>query len=260
MKADFDAAAQHYDASFTDTLIGKLQRDLVYNRLSCLLSNSKTTSVLEVNCGTGADALWLAEKGFKVMATDISSAMIEVAKTKENPNSVAFNQADINKIEQYFGSEKFDLIFSNFGGLNCLSEMELRFFFKNAANLLTENGLLILVIMPRNTLWEHLYFCLKGKFQTAFRRHRESVIANVDGEKVTTYYYNPKEILPLAERYFKFEQQNPIGFFVPPSYLEPFFKNKPRWAKFLAGLEQKITRFSFLAKYADHYLIAFNKK
>lgn len=260
MKGNFDAAASHYDASFTHTIIGKLQRDLVYKQLSLVLSNSTINSVLEVNCGTGTDALWLAKKGLEVTATDISSEMIAIAQGKENPNGVVFKTADINKIEQHFPTEKFDLIFSNFGGLNCLSEMELRFFFKNAANLLNGKGQLVLVVMPRGTLWEQIYFLSKAKFGKAFRRHQESVQANVDGEKITTYYYNPKEVLPLADRYFERRQQHPIGLFVPPSYLEPFLKNKPRLTQFLSNMENKVARFSFLAKYADHYLIAFNKK
>lgn len=260
MKGNFDTAASNYDASFTYSIIGKLQRDLVYKQLLLLLSNSEINSILEVNCGTGTDALWLAAKGYRVNATDVSAQMIATAQRKENPNGVVFQTADINNIEQHFTTEKFDLIFSNFGGLNCVSEMELRFFFKNAANLLTEKGRLVLVIMPRDTIWEQLYFMVKAKFSKAFRRHQESVQANVDGEKITTYYYNPKEVLPLADRYFKLKQLNPIGFFVPPSYLEPFFKNKPRLIGLLSRLEKKITRFSFLAKCADHYLIVFDKK
>ena len=260
MKADFDQAAADYDVTFTHSVIGKLQRDLVYNQLTSLLSNNNISNILEINCGTGEDAIWLAKQGFNVTATDISEKMISIAKTKESQNSIAFIQADINDLSVYFPTQKFDLIFSNFGGLNCLSEIQLELFFKNASQLLTEKGKLALVIMPRNTLWEQGYFLIKGNFKSVFRRKKDSVIANVDAEKVITYYYNPKETLTLADYYFEFKQQNSIGFFVPPSYLEPFFKNKPRLISLLNILERKITPYRFLAKYADHYLIAFEKK
>ncbi|WP_309642717.1 class I SAM-dependent methyltransferase [Flavobacterium sp.] len=259
MKADFDQAAADYDAAFTNTVIGKLQRALVYKQLTPLLSN-KIRNILEINCGTGEDAIWLAKQGFNVTATDISEKMIAIAKAKESQNGIRFIQADTNDLSVYFPSEKFDLIFSNFGGLNCLSEIQMELFFKNAAQLLTEKGKLVLVIMPRNTLWEQGYFLLKGNLKSIFRRKKDSVIANVDAEKVITYYYNPKETLTLADYYFDLKQQNPIGFFVPPSYLEPFFKNKPRFIALLNALERKITTYRFLAKYADHYLIAFEKK
>jgi ubiquinone/menaquinone biosynthesis C-methylase UbiE len=225
-----------------------------------LLSKNNISNILEINCGTGEDAIWLAKQGFNVTATDISEKMISIAKTKESQDNITFTQADINDLLVYFPTQKFDLIFSNFGGLNCLSEIQMELFFKNASQLLTEKGKLALVIMPRNTLWEQAYFLIKGNFKSVFRRKKDSVIANVDGEKVITYYYNPKETLTLADYYFDLKQQNPIGFFIPPSYLEPFFKNKPRLISLLNTLEKKIATYRFLAKHADHYLIAFEKK
>ena len=260
MKADFDEAAAHYDSTFTHSIIGQLQRTLVYNQLQPLLTDKEIRSILEINCGTGEDAIWLAGQNSKVTATDISNKMIAMAKAKQTHDDVTFLQVDINDLSVFFQNEKFDLIFSNFGGLNCLSEIQMELFFKNASQLLTKKGKLVLVIMPRNTLWEQGYFLFKGKLNSVFRRKKASVIANVDCEKVITYYYNPKEILTLADYYFDVKQQNPIGFFVPPSYMEPFFKNKPRFIAMLNAFEKKITSCRFLAKYADHYLIAFQKK
>lgn len=260
MNSGFDTAALDYDSDFTNSVIGKMQRQWVYHHFSEIISENQFKDILEVNCGTGEDAIWLANQNFNVTATDISTAMISLAQNKSNHKNLIFNKVNINDISNTFKDRKFDLIFSNFGGLNCLSEIQLELFFKNAAELLSEKGKLVLIIMPGNTLWEQFYFLVKGKFRSAFRRKKKAVTANVNGEKILTHYYNPKEILTLAEYYFNFKQQNPIGFFVPPSYLEPFFKNKTRWIAGLNALEKKITNCSFLAKYADHYLIAFEKK
>jgi DNA topoisomerase-1 len=41
--------------------------------------------------------------------------------------------------------------------------------------------------MPKNTLWEQLFFIMKLDFKNAFRRRKKNAIANVDGKKVTTY-------------------------------------------------------------------------
>lgn len=258
MKASFDKAAITYDQSFTNTLIGKLQRNLVYEVVSKHLRN--TNSILEINCGTGEDAIWLAKKGFEVIATDISTEMISIAKSKRNVENLNFIKADIKTISQQFIDKKFDLIFSNFGGLNCLSKNELDNFILNSTNILSEKGKLILVIMPKNTLWEQLYFMLKGKFKSAFRRKKEKTIANVDGENVLTYYYNPKDVVNLSNSNFELIESKPIGFFIPPSYLEPFFKNKKRLLNSLNWLESKFKNWSFLSKYADHYILILQKK
>ncbi|MFZ4671569.1 MAG: class I SAM-dependent methyltransferase [Flavobacterium sp.] len=258
MEASFDKAATNYDTTFTHSVIGKLQRNRVYFHVSKKLNSVKT--LLEINCGTGEDAIWLAQKNIVVTATDISSQMIEIGKSKSNLNNLNFIQTDINEIKNQFSNEKFDLIFSNFGGLNCLSKSELTQFFNSSQYLLSDNGKLALVIMPKNTLWEQLFFVMKLDFKNAFRRRKKNAIANVDGKKVTTYYYNPEDILTLSSHDFKILETKPIGFFVPPSYLESFFHNKPKLISFLNTLEKKITHQSWLSKYADHYLIILEKK
>ncbi|MGH2665136.1 class I SAM-dependent methyltransferase [Flavobacterium sp.] len=260
MNASFDIAATNYDKTFTNTVIGKLQRSLVYQHLTEILSENQATTILEVNCGTGEDAIWLARQNYKVTATDISSAMIAVAKNKINLENLIFREADINNLPFPFLDQKFDMIFSNFGGLNCLSKTELRQFFKNSSELLTEKGQLALVIMPKNTLWEQFYFLTKANFKAVFRRKKENITANVDGENVKTYYHNPKEVVHLASEVFVINHLKPIGIFVPPSYLEPFFRKKPKLVSVLNSLENTVKNQSFLSKYADHYLIALQKK
>jgi cyclopropane fatty-acyl-phospholipid synthase-like methyltransferase len=178
MNASFDIAAATYDTTFTNTVIGTLQRDMVYEHLSEILKKNQPKNILEINCGTGEDAMWLAKQNHNVTATDISGKMIDVAKAKANLDNLNFKQIDINSLSNPFSGEKYDIIFSNFGGLNCLSKSELEHFFKNATDLLSENGQLILVIMPKNTLWEQFYFLAKANFKAIFRRKKGSVIAN----------------------------------------------------------------------------------
>ena len=53
----FDASATTYDTSFTNTEIGRLQRRRVYKYLNRYLNTSEPLNILELNCGTGEDAL-----------------------------------------------------------------------------------------------------------------------------------------------------------------------------------------------------------
>lgn len=258
METSFDNSAIAYDVTFTHTNIGKMQREQAYLQLSKHLIGIQ--DILEINCGTGEDAIWLAKQNFKVTATDISPKMIEIAKSKETFHNLKFVLADIKTIATTFEGIKFDLIFSNFGGLNCLSKLELENFFENISSLLYKKGKLVLVIMPKDALWEQLYFLIKAQFYSVFRRKKNMVLADVDGEKVPTYYYNPKDIVNLAQNDFELVAQKPIGFFVPPSYLEPFFKNKKGLLQFLYGLEKRVSNYSFLSKYADHYIITLEKR
>ena len=260
MSNDFDNHAKNYDATFTYSAIGKAQRNRVYHFLNKSIRNKSELNILEINCGTGEDAKYLTEKGHRVLATDVSSEMIKVAKEKHQNPKLKFQVVDITKITLDTFSEKFDLIFSNFGGLNCLSKLELESFLKKSESLLNPNGKLALVLMPKNCLWERFYFSLKGDFKKARRRNiNKKLLANVEGIEVPTWYYNPNDLESLISDKFKKTLLRPIGIKIPPSYLEPFFSNKKWFLKLLIWAE-KLYPYSIWAKYADHYLIIFEKK
>ena len=143
MKANFDDHAINYDAYFSNSLIGKAQRERVHYFLNKQLEKKKKKlRVLEINCGTGIDADWLAKKGHFVIASDISSKMIEIAKNKYDHSNLIFKQLDLQTIHTEIFKEKFDLLFSNFGGLNCLSKHDLKEFLNNSTSILKSQGML----------------------------------------------------------------------------------------------------------------------
>ncbi len=258
MENDFDIHAHTYDAVFTHSKIGRAQRKQVYSYLAKALPLLDSLSVLELNCGTGEDAQYFHKQGHQVIATDISEGMINVARKKYS--DIQFQALDITSITSNTFDKKFDLIFSNFGGFNCLTAAQIKTFLQTAETLLTTQGKLVLVIMPKNTLWERFYFIVKGQFKNAFRRNSDKAIyANVEGVQVPTWYYNPGEINAFAKAYATPTTIKPIGIAIPPSYLEPYFANKPRFMKLLITLESWFQN-PFWAKYADHFLISFEKK
>src|SRR5580658_3108676 len=74
----WDAAATKYDQDFTSTLIGQTRRHSVWRDLERAFCPGQR--VLELNCGTGIDAIHLAARGIQVLACDISPRMIELAR------------------------------------------------------------------------------------------------------------------------------------------------------------------------------------
>ncbi len=78
--AVFDAFAAGYDASFTDTRLGRMLRERVWAVLARYFRAGD--HVLELACGTGEDAVWLAQQGVRVTATDGSPEMLQVARRK----------------------------------------------------------------------------------------------------------------------------------------------------------------------------------
>src|SRR5580704_3887313 len=80
--APFDAIADRYDQTFTASRIGRAQRASVWQELGNAFRPGDR--VLEIGCGTGVDACFLAERGVKVLACDSSAQMIAVTTRRVN--------------------------------------------------------------------------------------------------------------------------------------------------------------------------------
>ena len=152
----FDAYAKSYDDHFTNSLIGKAQRTQIYKQLHKYI-NIKNKTILEINCGTGHDAYYFYTNCATVLATDISEGMIQIAKQKNKKTAIQFktlNCLDINSLQP----NKYEFIFSNFGGLNCLNKTDLQQFANACHTLQTKNNQLAFVVMGSGCWWEQFYY------------------------------------------------------------------------------------------------------
>jgi SAM-dependent methyltransferase len=255
----FDTYAFDYDIHFTNSLIGKEQRLQVHKHVS---NNAYffNKHVLEVNCGTGEDALWLAKQQATVLATDVSSGMLSIARKKAANENIEFKQMSAQSIGT-LAPERYNYIFSNFGGLNCLSENEMIQFENGCEKLQGYDDQLVFVIMGTKCLWERYFFIRKGDKEKAYRRSNKNGVETViDSHHFKTYYYSPREIKSIFKKNYYHTATKPIGLFVPPSYLESYFVKRKGLFGFLKLLDKILGNFSFLANYADHYLIVLKRK
>jgi ubiquinone/menaquinone biosynthesis C-methylase UbiE len=256
----FDHYAAEYDTHFTDSTVGRAQRKQVWRALQPWLGEAPL-EILEVNCGTGVDALRLASLGHHIRATDASKAMIDRARKKSRPveGSVYFETAHFLELDQHFPAQSFDLVFSNFGGLNCNAPADTRRIATAFSKLLKPEGRLFLVYMTRNCAWERLYFYYKKSPRQAYRRRQRPLEVALHGRSIPVWYYPQRELKQLYAPHFRMEKIYPIGLGVPPSFLEHFFHRHPRLLRILEKADQYLA-FSPLASYADHQALVFRKK
>ena len=255
-KQSFDSYAKDYDADFNFSPIGKMQRERVYHFLTPHLKPN--LNVLEINCGTGEDAKHLSKLGHNVDASDISKEMIKVCKEKQI-NNVNFDTCDARNLLTKYKANSYDLIFSNFGGLNCLSAKELESFISDASILLKKKGLLACVVMGRKCRWENFFFRIKKDARLNRRKTLTGLKTQINEAIFNTYYYSPEEFAQLSETNFTLVKHKPVGYFVPPSFFNSFYKNK-LWLLYLLNVFEKLfAQFSFQSDAADHYLIILQK-
>lgn len=260
MAAPFDHIASTYDSDFTQSVIGQMQRKQVWEYLEGITPELAGLEILELNCGTGEDAVLFSERGFNILATDISAEMLKATQVKAEQHSmqhrISSHYLDLDNVDELVFNKKFDLIFSNFGGLNCIRPESFKRLLSKLPSLLLPGGRFIGVIMPRMCVWESMYFLLKFRFKQAFRRlSKEGVMADLQGATVKTWYYSPKQLAYWAEEFFEPVAIKPVGIALPPSYLEKFFFRRKRWLSFLNKIETKMNKLRFLSNFADHYII-----
>jgi len=97
-------------------------------------------SVLEIGCGTGTNAIWMAQKGCKVIATDLSPAAIDAANQKQKGagTNVEFQVSDIiEKNPVKAGS--VDFVFDR-GVYHVMTPELRRVFIDRVVEALNENG------------------------------------------------------------------------------------------------------------------------
>ncbi len=257
-ESPFDKIAPFYDELFSDTEIGTYLKQIVQNYLDENLPKSEL-NILEVNCGTGVDAIYLAQKGHNVIATDQSAEMIKNAQLKLKDirsANVIFQQMDIKDIKNNFTEEKFDLVFSNFGGLNCIDKNELKKFGNDIKGMLNPGGRVIASIMPPLSIWDFLYFLfIVDPLKGIKRLFSKSITAYIYELEITVHYFSPGSFAKLLGSDFIVNKIIPVGFFLPPTYLNNYFKKHSSVLKRLNKLEKKFVNSSYLSNLSNHYLI-----
>lgn len=260
--AAFDHVAEEYDRQFTHTLIGQAQRNQVWSHVDEWCPVEHKLNVLELNCGTGEDAIRFASKGHAVVATDQSEKMLEVVKLKAAKAKVELTTQvfDLTELAQ-MPKGRFDVVFSNFGGLNCLSAEQLRALSSSLSSQIQAQGLLMAVVMPKHCKSERNYFLKRGQIRKAFRRNTNQALeVHVDGKMIKTWYYNVEDVHACFEEHFTLKAAFPIGHAVPPSYLESKMEQSPKRFERLVQQDRKNRTKQALSNYSDHTLVILQRK
>ena len=198
----FDRVAHSYDDVFTRSVIGRAQRNQVWQRL--LAAFEPGERILELNCGTGEDARFLAQRGRSVVACDASSVMIEVAegrgKLEAGAAGIEYRQLANEDLSVLLGQERFDGAFSNFSGLNCVADLQP--VARNLAALVKPGGRVLICLWSRVCVGELAWFLSHGQVGKAFRRLSGKAAARVGGATIEVSYPTVRTVRLVFSRGF----------------------------------------------------------
>jgi len=260
----FDAIAGSYDRTFTDSPIGRAQRSAVWPEL--LAAFRPGSEVVEIGCGTGVDACFLAERGVSVFGFDRSEEMIRVAGARIDHRRRYFRDASVElatwpaeRIAELAPGRLFDGALSNFGALNCLAG--LRQFAGQLARCLKPRAPALVCLMGRLCVWEVVWFLMRGQPRPAFRRFsRNGVMARLaPDEFLRVHYPGVGELEREFSPGFRLRDVKAVGLAVPPSYTDACARKFPRLLKLAARADSRIARYPLLRTLGDHILLRFER-
>jgi ubiquinone/menaquinone biosynthesis C-methylase UbiE len=221
-------------------------------------------SILELNAGTGIDAAYFAGRGYRVHATDIADGMQEKLKEKMRlqglEDKVTTELVSFNALDTLRQKGPYDLVFSNFAGLNCTGELDK--VLHSLKPLVKPGGQVTLVILPRFCLLETL-LVFRGRFRTAFRRlfsGAAGTTSHVEGHYFRCWYYSPSYVIRNLADSFELLSLEGLCTIVPPSYIEHFAENHPRAYGLLRAREDKWKERWPWKSIGDYYIISFRKQ
>ena len=253
--AAFDAFAADYDNTFTNSTLGQLLRARVWAKLADYFSPGQ--HVLELACGTGEDAVWLAHRGLRVTATDASAGMVRQTKAKaearENIDVIQLSLQQITNYQLPF-TNKFDGVISNFGGLNTINTWPQ--LAGSLSKIVKPGGVVLLVPMGPLCPWEMGWYLGHLRPKTAFRRFGEAS-ANIGGTEIPVWYPSVRELRGAFAPWFAHVETSSLGLWLPPSYLGHFVDRFPRLFTQLNAFENATARLT--GGWGDHYICVFKR-
>lgn len=230
---DFDSVAEAfsrkatiYDAFGENHINLARMRRKFYDHIESVMPPSG--HLLEINAGTGQDAVALVERGFRVHATDIAPGMLAQIEEKIVQSCLedrlTVQSCSFTELEQVTGGP-FDGLYSNSGGLNCIADLTA--VTRSLAGLLRPGARVTWVIMPKICPWE-LAVIPKDRRVGTRRLHRHGILAHVEGVYFMTYYFSANQARQAFGPRFRQVRLEGLSVFTPTADNKTFAVNHRR--------------------------------
>ena len=258
----FDSASEEYDFTIGRNYINSWIRR---RSIGILLGYTRRDDVLlEVGCGTGKEAIEISKSVREVVATDISSGMVDLLRRKlassRMPRRVTPVKVGASEIAQVSGrlpGGKVRVSYSFNGALNC--EPKLADFATQLAGLLEPEGLFLCSIRNTLCLSEMVAHAAALQFDKATPRKKQPIMISVGGVDIPSTYYSPGEFAGFFRPHFRVEKLVALPGLLPPAYLSDYYLQARPLAPMIERAELALSGHFPLNRFGDQSFFVFRK-
>lgn len=148
-----------------------------------LLNNQGVRTIFDMTCGTGSQAFYLTERGYKVTGSDFSPALIEKARSKAQDlgKNIHFLHGDMRDIQ--VGS--FDAVITIFNAIGHLDKKDFAKALKNISSNLKKDGIYVFDIFNLQAITDEVLksFVMDIKSTVGSAQIRNQQHSEIDKEK-----------------------------------------------------------------------------
>jgi ubiquinone/menaquinone biosynthesis C-methylase UbiE len=251
----FSRTAEKYDQFGEDNPHLTRLRHKVYAHLTRFLPPG--ASILELNAGAGTDAVYLAQQGFRIHATDIAPGMLQRLCDKVERlglgERVTAQECSFLELDRVQGGP-FDAVFSNLGGLNCIPDLAP--VIGSLPEVLRPMGVVTWVLMPPICLWE-LATVFTGQVRLALRRlSPQGTRAHLEGLYFQVYYLPPRQVIAAFGDSYQLLGLEGLSVITPTAESKTLAKRYPRLYRTLSWLDDRLSTRAPWWGWGDFFILS----
>lgn len=253
--APFDTQAADYDRQEAENPIRQLMR----SRSLAALERSfpPGAALVDIGCGTGTEAIWLAKHGFRITAVDSSHRMLEVlhrraAAAKVDIPTRFLRAGDLACLVEEVGEASLDGAYSSFGALN--TELSVEPALSALTRLVRPGGRVVLSVMNRWCVAEMALLFARGRSKQSFRRLRPSLSVPVGSALTEVRYPSWRQLKRALHPHFSVVSVEALNLLLLP-YSWSALSTHDRTYRVLAGLDRALSARKPFAWLGDHLLV-----
>jgi ubiquinone/menaquinone biosynthesis C-methylase UbiE len=257
----FDSVAVDYDGPRGNNELIQDMRSEMWHWLDATYPPG--SRLVDLGCGTGLDAVRMAQLGHYITATDWSPQMVkrtsdraERERLTDRVQAIAVGAHQLSGLD---GEGAYDGAYSNLGPLNCVPD--LADVSRECARLLKPGGALVFTVIGRLCPWEIAHYLRQRRWaRVKVRFARKVVPVSMNQHTIWTHYYGPREFYRAFEPHFALEHFRGLCVFAPPPYLTWVSERYPRWHERLWRLDRRVSGWPVIRGMGDHFLIVMRKR
>ena len=257
----FDSVAADYDGPRGNNgMIQDMRREMWHWLDSTFSHDSR---LIDVGCGTGLDAIRMAQRGHHVTATDWSPQMVRRTSERAGLEGLTAKVQSIalgaHELRELPGYATYDGAYSNLGPLNCVPDLTT--VSRQCARLVKPGGALVFTVIGRICPWEVAHYARRRQWaRVGIRYSRGLVPVGMNRHTIWTRYYTPREFYRAFQGEFSLEHFRGLCVFAPPPYLTWVQQTYPRLHEWLWRLDRRAAGWPLIRAMGDHFLIVMRRR